>query len=141
MSAEVISQVGPLSLLPLPYVLERVQAGFPSPAQDYVEQTLDLNELCIQHPAATYFVRARGDSMVGAGIHDNDVLIVDRALEAGHGDIVIASWEGEFTVKELRLRPVVQLVAHNPDYPPIHIRGQGKLDIFGVVSYVIHACR
>ena len=76
MKAEVISRAGVYPKLQIPYLLEAVQAGFPSPAQDYVEQQLDLNELCIKHPAATYFVRATGDSMVGAGINDNDILVV-----------------------------------------------------------------
>lgn len=141
MSAELISRAGVLTSLQIPYVLERVEAGFPSPAQDYVEQSLDLNELCIKHPAATYFVRAKGDSMTGAGINDNDILVVDRSLDARHGDIVIASWDGELTVKELRTRPSLTLVAHNPEYPAIQIQGFAELDIFGVVSHVIHSFR
>lgn len=118
-----------------------VDAGFPSPAQDYVEQSLDLNELCIKHPSATYFVRAKGDSMTGVGINDNDILVVDRSLDAAHGDIVIAGWDGELTVKELRTRPHLALVAHNPEYPAIQIQGFAELDIFGVVSHVIHSFR
>lgn len=127
--------------LNIPYLLEAVQAGFPSPAQDYVESTLDLNELCIKHPAATYFVRASGDSMTGAGINHNDILIVDRSLTARHGDVVIAGMDGELTVKELQLSPYPALLSHNPSYPSLRIRNEGELDIFGVVSYVIHAFR
>lgn len=127
--------------LNIPYLLEAVQAGFPSPAQDYVESTLDLNELCIKHPAATYFVRASGDSMTGAGINHNDILIVDRSLTAKHGDVVIAGMDGELTVKELQLSPYPALLSHNPSYPSLRIRNEGELDIFGVVSYVIHAFR
>ena len=82
----------PLSALPLPFYDLLVPAGFPSPAQDYVEKTLDLNEQLIAHPAATYFVRVQGDSMIGAGIEDGDLLIVDRALEPKHGDIVVAGF-------------------------------------------------
>src|SRR5690606_35870975 len=85
----------------VPLYTERVPAGFPSPAQDYIEQTLDLNELCISHPAATFFVRVEGESMTGAGIFPNDILVVDRSLTARHGDIVIASLEREMTVKLL----------------------------------------
>ena len=78
-------------------------SSYGNPAQDFVEQTLDLNELCIQHPSATFFVRTQGDSMIEAGIHSGDVLIVDRSLEAKHGDIIIACIHGEMTVKVLEL--------------------------------------
>ena len=94
----------------------RVSAGFPSPAQDYVEQTLDLNELCIKRPAATFFVRVEGDSMIDAGIHPDDILVVDRSVQAEHGDIVIAGIHGELTVKELQLRPCVKLIPRNQGY-------------------------
>lgn len=127
--------------LNIPYLLEAVQAGFPSPAQDYVESALDLNDLCIKHPAATYFVRASGDSMTGAGINHNDILIVDRSLNAKHGDVVIAGFDGELTVKELQLKPYPALNSHNPNYPSLRIRNEGELDIFGVVTHVIHAFR
>lgn len=98
MSVEIISRAGVFTKLQIPYLFEHVQAGFPSPSQDFVERSLDLTELCIKHPAAIYFVRAKGDSMSGAGINDNDILVVDRSLEAKHGDIVIAGWDGELTV-------------------------------------------
>ncbi|GGK81898.1 translesion error-prone DNA polymerase V autoproteolytic subunit [Amphritea balenae] len=116
-----------------------VAAGFPSPAQDYIERTLDLNELCIQHPAATYFVRAEGSSMLQVGIFSGDILVVDRALKPSHGDIVIACIDGEFTVKELCTRPAMKLVAHNPAYPPISIDEGMTLELFGVVTTVIHS--
>lgn len=136
-----ISQADLKSRLKIPYLLEAVQAGFPSPAQDYVESALDLNDLCIKHPAATYFVRASGDSMTGAGINHNDILIVDRSLSAKCGDVVIAGFDGELTVKELQLKPYPALNSRNPNYPPLRIRSEGELDIFGVVSHVIHAFR
>ncbi|ROR97957.1 SOS response UmuD protein [Sinobacterium caligoides] len=125
----------------IPFFLERVSAGFPSPAQDYVEQTLDLNELCVTHPAATYFVRVQGDSMTGAGIFCGDMLVVDRSLTARHGDIVIAGFDGELTVKQLALRPRPQLLACNPDYPAIVVPEGVELDIFGVVSSVVRNLR
>lgn len=125
----------------LPLFLERVPAGFPSPAQDYIEQHLDLNDLCITHPEATYFVRCEGDSMINVGIHGGDVLVVNRALKASHGDIVIASLHGELTVKELRLRPKAALFPHNPNYQPIILNDVDVLEIFGVVTYVLHALR
>ncbi|SQC42233.1 Error-prone repair protein UmuD [Klebsiella pneumoniae] len=93
-----------------------MQCGFPSPAQDYVEKRIDLNELLVQHPSATYFVKAAGDSMIDAGIDEGDLLVVDSARKAEHGDIVIAAVGGEFTVKKLQLLPRVQL---NPMNRPI----------------------
>jgi len=124
-------------IVTIPLFADLVQCGFPSPAQDYVEQRIDLNELLIQHPSATYFVRAAGDSMVEGGIGDGDLLVVDSALRPKHGDIVIASVEGEFTVKQLQLRPVVQLNPMNSAWSPIKVSSEASLDIFGVVTYII----
>lgn len=89
----------------MPMFTESVAAGFPSPATDYCESRLDLNDLCVKHPAATYFVRAQGDAMIDAGIYPGDVLVVDRSLTAKHGDIVIAALNGELTVKKLEQNP------------------------------------
>lgn len=121
----------------IPLFLESVQAGFPSPAQDYIEKSLDLNELCIKHPAATFFVRAGGLSMTGIGIYPGDILVVDRSITAEHGHVVIACISGEMTVKELCTKPHYQLIPHNPDYQPIEIKEGIELDIFGVVTNVI----
>ncbi|MCI2963794.1 translesion error-prone DNA polymerase V autoproteolytic subunit [Shewanella sp. N2AIL] len=114
-----------------------IAAGFPSPAQDYVEQTLDLNELCIKHPAATFFVKVQGDSMIEAGIFSGDILVVDRSLQPAHGDTVVAAVNGEFTVKQLQLRPVVQLLPRNALFSPIAINDESELNIFGVVTNVV----
>lgn len=122
----------------LPLFLSPAVCGFPSPARDYVEQTIDLNQLCVPHPAATYYVRAKGDSMQGAGIHDDDLLVVDRSIRAVHGAVVIASVDGEFTVKKLQLEPSVALLPDNPAYRPIHFREGQELEIFGVVTFVVH---
>lgn len=127
--------------LEIPFFIESVRAGFPSPAQDYIERTLDLNELCIKHPAATFFVRAEGDSMVQAGIFSGDVLVVDRSLQARDGDVVIASLDGEFTVKRLKTRPSPALYAENPAYAPIRIDMEAGIEVFGVVTNVIHPLR
>lgn len=127
--------------LAIPLFLQRVSAGFPSPAQDYIEQTLDLNQLCIKHPAATFFVRVEGDSMQDAGIYPNDILVVDRSIRAEHGDIVIAGMHGELTVKELELKPIVRLIPRNKAYQPIDIPEGCNLDIFGVVTNVIRSMR
>ena len=124
-------------VLPLPLFSDVVPCGFPSPAQDYVEARIDLNELMIQHPGATYFVKAAGDSMVDAGIEQGDLLVVDSACKVEHGSIVIAAIDGEFTVKRLQLHPTVMLKPENPAYKPIMIGDESSLDIFGVVTYIV----
>lgn len=124
-------------IMAIPLFADIVQCGFPSPAQDYVEQRIDLNELLVQHPSSTYFVKAAGDSMIDAGIGDGDLLVVDSAYRATHGDIVIAAVEGEFTVKQLQLRPTVQLNPMNSAYSPIKVNSEETLDIFGVVTHII----
>ncbi len=129
------SSIWPTQKFPL--FLCRVSAGFPSPAQDYVEQYLDLNEICIKRPAATYFVRVEGHSMIEAGIFSGDVLVVDRSIKPAHNDIVIAGFQGEFTVKQLELKPQLRLVPTTPDYQPIVISSDDELEIFGVVTNVI----
>lgn len=126
--------------VPLPLFSERVSAGFPSPAQDYVEEMLDLNDLCIRHRSATYFVRASGNSMTDAGIRDGDLLIVDKSEKPSHGDIVIAAVDGEFTVKVLQLRPRLALQPMNPAFATIYPEPDA-LEIFGVVTWFLHATR
>ena len=124
----------------LPFYQDAVAAGFPSPAENEMADKLDLNELLIKHPAATFFLRVSGSSMIGAGIHHDDILVVDRSLEPTHGKIVIASLNGEFTVKRLsRDGKRVQLLAENPAYAPIQINEEMDLHIWGVVTNVIHA--
>lgn len=114
-------------------------AGFPSPAEQYIEQALDLNELLVKHPAGTFFVRVAGDSMIQTGIFPGDILVVDRAEEAVDGSIVIAAVDGEFTVKFLRYTDNgIQLIAGNPDYKPITFTGESELQVFGVVTSAIH---
>jgi DNA polymerase V len=125
--------------LKLPLYLSRVRAGFPSPADDFIEDRLDLNDYLIKHPSATFLVRAEGDSMLNAGIHDGDVLIVDKSLEPAHGKIVIAAIDGELTVKRLyRKEGVVKLQAENPSYPDIDITEAQETVIWGIVTNVIH---
>ena len=121
----------------LPLFNDRVPCGFPSPAQDYVERRIDLNELMIQHPSATYFVKSSGDSMVDAGICEGDLLVVDSSRKPEHGSIVIAAVDGEFTVKRLQLHPVVMLKPDNPAYKPIMPGSEDNLEIFGVVTYIV----
>ena len=127
-------------VMPLPLFSGKVAAGFPSPADDYVEKNLDLNELLVQKPAATFFVRAQGESMLGAGIHPNDILVVDRSIEAVPGKIVICALNGELTVKRLeRENGQWQLKAENPAYANIVIYDELDMVIWGVVTNVINA--
>lgn len=116
-----------------------VAAGFPSPADGEMERELDLNELLVKHPAATFFVRVSGTSMIKAGIHHNDILVVDRSIAPAHGKIVIASVNGELTVKRLHLDgKKVLLMAENDAYRPIDIQEGMDLHIWGVVTNVVH---
>lgn len=137
MSVSFLGESATRCTLKLPLFVSKVSAGFPSPAQDYVEQTLDLNELCIKRPAATFFVRVEGESMIEAGIFHNDILVVDRSVKPVHGDIVVAQVDGEFTVKELCLRPKLMLVPRNSAFQPICLANDNELQIFGVVTNVI----
>jgi DNA polymerase V len=126
-------------VMPLPLYSSKVSAGFPSPADDSIEKTLDLNELLIQKPAATFFVRAQGESMLKAGIHPNDILVVDRSIEPVSGKIVICALNGELTVKRLiRRQGQWQLKAENAAYADIVIHEALELMIWGVVTNVIH---
>lgn len=123
----------------LPLFACRVSAGFPSPADDYLEGSLDLNEHLVREPAATFFVRARGDSMIGAGIHDGDLLVVDRSTKAKNGSVVIASVNGELSVKRyLRSNGEVRLVPENPAYQPIPLNEDDDARLWGVVTNVVH---
>ena len=123
----------------LPYFDVHVPAGFPSPAGDYLEKPLDLNELLITHPAATYFMRVSGNSMINAGIQHGDLLIVDKAETASPGKIVIAVINGEMTVKRLiKKDQQLYLQPENPAYETIALTAEHELTIWGVVTNVIH---
>ena len=116
-----------------------VPAGFPSPAGDYEEQRLDLNSYLVSNPAATFFVRVAGDSMIGAGIHHGDLLVVDRSLEPRDKSVVIAVLNGELTVKRIRLRcGKIILEPENPDYASQEITADAAFEVWGVVTSVIH---
>lgn len=123
----------------IPLYSSKVQAGFPSPADDYIERYLDLNAEYIKHPSSTFLVTATGESMRDAGIFDGDVLLVDKSLEATDGAIVIAALNGELTVKRLsRQKGRVQLIPANPKFPPIEITEELDVVIWGVVTLVLH---
>ena len=123
----------------LPLYATGVSAGFPSPADDYVESALDLNEHLVREPAATFFVRAQGESMVGAGIHDGDLLVVDRSAEITNGKVVIACINGELTVKRYTCREgKVRLAPENPAYKSLYLHEGDDVRMWGVVTNVIH---
>ena len=124
----------------LPLYASRVPAGFPSPADDLIEDTIDLNEHLVRHPAATFFVTVRGDSMTGAGIHDGDMLVIDRSLEPKSGAIVVAVVNGELTVKRLKAEGGrVWLMPENPAYPPLEMGEGMDLVIWGVVAHSVRS--
>lgn len=125
--------------LKLPLFTVPVSAGFPSPAEEYVETLLSLDEHLIQHPQATYLVKVKGESMKEAGIHTGDILIVDKSLTPANNKIVIAIIDGEFTVKRYRKeKGEISLVPANDAYPSIKVNGERDIKVWGVVTYIIH---
>ena len=128
------------SLETVPYILSRISAGFPSPADDYIENNLSISELLIKNQLSTFLMKASGESMIEAGINDGDVLVVDRSLEARSRDIVIAIFEGNLTVKRLIIKAdgSAILKSENPLYKNILISEYTELEIWGVVTSAIH---
>ena len=125
--------------LKLPLFVARVSAGFPSSADDFLDKKLDLNEFLVAHPAATFFVRAGGESMTGAGIQPGDILVVDRAINPSSGQVVIAVLNGELTVKRIiKKESKLLLEPANPKFAPIEITEDANFEVWGVVTYVIH---
>lgn len=123
----------------IPFFISPVSAGFPSPAADYIEKSLDLNEYLVKHPTATFFVRVSGNSMIKAGIFSGDMLIVDRSLSPQQDSVVVAILNGEFTVKRFRREGGrVVLYPENDEYKPIAINENTDFQIWGVVTSVIH---
>ncbi len=128
----------------LPLQLCKVEAGFPSPADNYIEKELNLHDYLIDKPEATFLVRAKGESMINAGIFSGDILIVDRSLHAKNNDIVIATINGELTVKKLIKNGKSKfplLKSENPEYPTIRLTDDCDIDIWGIVTYSIHPLR
>ena len=137
-----ITLVDPSTFMHIPLASEKVAAGFPSPAQDYVDKTLDMNEHLIQNEAATFIVKVASLSMRDAGIDIDDELVVDRSIEAKHEDIVIALIDNEFTVKRLMIEADSRwLKAENPDFSDIHLQDGQEMVIWGVVTFVIKPFR
>lgn len=126
----------------IPLASSHVHAGFPSPADDYIEDKLDLTTHLVQHPNATFYVRVTGESMIGAGIHHGDLLVVDRSLDARDGDVVVAAVNGEFTVKYLSLRKgEAWLMPANSSFQPMLITEDMETIIWGVVTSSVHQYR
>ncbi|MGV1017954.1 MAG: LexA family protein [Fluviibacter phosphoraccumulans] len=124
----------------VPLFNHTIRAGFPSPADDYVADTLDLNEHLMPRKEATFLVTVSGDSMIGVGIHNGDILVVDRSLTPANGKVVIAVLDGQFTVKTLeKKRGKIRLMPANPDFEPIEMKDEQELQIWGVVTNVIHS--
>ena len=128
------------SLETVPYILSRISAGFPSPADDYIENNLSISELLIKNQLSTFLMKASGESMIEAGINDGDVLVVDRSLEARSRDIVIAIFDGNLTVKRIIIKADVSAILkyENPLYKNILISEYTELEIWGVVTSAIH---
>ena len=124
----------------IPLLNDSVSAGFPSPADDYTEENIDLNEHLISNPFSTFFLRVKGESMINAGIKDKDLIIVDKSLTAKPGDIVIAMIDGEFTIKRLSIKnDELYLKAENHNYPDFSFKNHIDVQIWGVVIYSIHS--
>ncbi|SET09806.1 LexA family protein [Prevotella sp. kh1p2] len=129
------------SRLEQPFVSGGIKAGFPSPAQDYMDDTLDLNSYLVKHPAATFYGKVKGDSMKDAGIDEGDILIIDKSLNPRSGDIIIAYLDGEFTMKFLdashRDEGYIMLVPANAKYRPIRVDATDNFTVWGVVAWTI----
>ncbi|HMT03762.1 MAG TPA: translesion error-prone DNA polymerase V autoproteolytic subunit [Burkholderiales bacterium] len=123
----------------IPFVISKINAGFPSPAEGYEECRLDINDIVITHPDTTFYVKVKGESMIDANIRDGDILVVDKSVEPRHNSIVIAIVNNQFTVKTLYCKnEVIKLIPANPNFPEICFKGEEELNIWGVVKYIIH---
>ena len=125
-----------------PMAQDGIHAGFPSPATDYMPQAIDLNKELVKHPAATFYGRVVGDSMIDAGVDEGDILVIDRSLTAKDGDMAVCFVDGEFTLKYLRMKDnELTLVPANPNYPQISITEGVEFRMWGVVTYIIKKVR
>lgn len=126
----------------LPISEATIQAGFPSPANAYEDAAVDINDIVVSNPISTFYVRVKGNSMIDAKITEGDILVVDRSIEPSHGKIVIAVVGGEFTVKTLYCKDgIIKLVPANPEFPEIILNGEQELNVWGIVTYIIHKAR
>lgn len=124
--------------LALQYAGNQIQAGFPSPAEDYLEATLDLNRALIKNPSATFYGRVRGTSMKDAGVDDGDLLVIDKSLDYRNDDLAVCYVDGEFTLKKIKAQGnTLILMPANPDYPPIVVKEDAEFLVWGIVTYII----
>lgn len=124
--------------LSLPYADGGIQAGFPSPAQDYISESIDLNREIVHHPAATFYGRVSGDSMINDGIDPDDIIVIDRSLQPQDGDLAVCCLDGEFTLKRIRLEAdKVWLIPANEAFDPILVTPDNRFEVWGVVTYTI----
>lgn len=130
------------SHLPLPYADGGIQAGFPSPADNYITESIDLNKELVRHPAATFYGRVSGDSMIEEGIEPGDILVIDRSIEPDSGDLAVCCIDGEFTLKRIRLeKNRVWLIPSNEMFDPILVTPENEFSVWGVVTHTIKAYR
>lgn len=130
------------SHLPLPYADGGIQAGFPSPADNYITETIDLNKELVRHPAATFYGRVSGDSMIEEGIEPGDILVIDRSIEPDSGDLAVCCIDGEFTLKRIKLeKNRVWLIPSNEMFDPILVTPENEFSVWGVVTHTIKAYR
>ena len=130
------------SHLPLPYDDGGIQAGFPSPADNYITETIDLNKELVRHPAATFYGRVSGDSMIEEGIEPGDILVIDRSIEPDSGDLAVCCIDGEFTLKRIKLeKNRVWLIPSNEMFDPILVTPENEFSVWGVVTHTIKAYR
>ena len=123
----------------IPFVISKIHAGFPSPAESYEECRLDINDIVVTHPDTTLYVKVKGESMIDANIRDGDILIVDKSVEAKHNSIVIAIIDNQFTFKTLYCKDeIIKLIPANSNFPEICFKDEEELNIWGVVKYIIH---
>ena len=123
------------SSLPLPFAEDGIRAGFPSPAQDYMEVAIDLNKELIKHPSSTFYGRVKGDSMKGEGIDDGDILVIDKSLEFQNGDLAVCCIDGEFNVKRVQIeKDKAFLISANPNYPIIEVSSENEFQIWRIVT-------
>lgn len=123
---------------PLPYADGGIQAGFPSPAQDYINEYIDLNREIVRHPASTFYGKVSGDSMIDEGIEPGDLLVIDRSLEPDDGDLAVCCLDGEFTLKRIHLTPgAIWLIPSNESFDPILVTPDNRFEVWGVVTHTI----
>ncbi len=132
-------QATPTNLVSVPFFAGRIEAGFPSPADDYLDGNLDINEHLIRNPSSTFLCRCKGDSMIGAGIYHDDILVIDKSLKAKSGDVIIAILDGAFTIKRfLKNGNNIVLQPSNANYPPLDVSNRSDFEIWGKVTFVLH---